>query len=48
MENIRNRLENRWPFSDKCASQSADTGKSGIAWLESERSAGAIGYIGQS
>jgi hypothetical protein len=33
MENIRERLENRWPFSDTCASQSADMGKEGSAGL---------------
>jgi hypothetical protein len=27
MENIRDRLENRWPFSDTCTSQPVDTDK---------------------
>jgi hypothetical protein len=31
MENIRDLLENRWPFSDTCTSQSADTNKAGPA-----------------
>jgi hypothetical protein len=39
-ENIRDRLENRWPCSDTCTSQSVDTNKSGIGQLESNRSAG--------
>jgi hypothetical protein len=40
MENIRDQLENRWPFSDTCTSQSTDTSKSVIGRHESDRSAG--------
>jgi hypothetical protein len=45
MENITDRLENRWPFSNTCTSQSADTSKSGIGRLEGDRSMGAIGWM---
>jgi hypothetical protein len=48
MENIRDQLENQWPFSDTCTSQSADTSKSGIVRIEGDRSANAIGWVSRS